>query len=363
MISERSIVMNKKMITTLLASVCLLGPASTIMQPMPQTVQAATKGRVQVKGNKKVRLYTAKGKKTKYYAYVGKKYAYSTKKRIKIGKKKYLAYKLNANSYWLLAKNAKLVKKTSAFSTTYAQANIKMPEGYTREALLEAYKGNPSASFIKASMEGMEVNNFSRVVSGETKADNEIVTPSELTASQQKELAEFSLRVINSAREQLGLSPWIYSTGTQKLADDIAQEYQNNGRSIKDNGHYVAGIVRACQKHGLNLDDNYVEDMAGFSINKKTMPMGEMKRNVYFGLKQMIFGFAGANETQRNNKNLYREWEHAGDLFNTQGSRHDGDHNYYGFSISKTGNVYSMHYISVPNFVVASPEYNRAFRP
>ena len=363
MISERSIVMNKKMITTLLASVCLLGPAGTIMQTMPQTVQAATKGRVQVKGKKKIRLYTAKGKKTKYYAYVGKKYAYSTKKRIKIGKKKYLAYKLSANSYWLLAKDAKLVKKTSTSSSTYAQANIKMPQGYTREALLEAYKGKPSANFIKACMEGMEINDFSRVISGETKADEKIINPDRLTASEQKELAEFSLRVINNAREQLGLRPWVYSTGTQRLTDDIAKEYQDNGRSIKDNGHYVAGIVRVCQKHGLNLDDNYVEDMAGFSINKKTMPMGEMKRDVYFGLKQMIFGFAGANETQRNNKSLYREWEHAGDLFNTQGSRHDGDYNYYGFSLSKTGNVYSMHYISVPSFVVESEEYNTGFRP
>ena len=125
----------------------------------------------------------------------------------------------------------------------------------------------------------------------------------------------------------------------------------------------MEGIVKACQKHGLELDDNYVEDMAGFTINKTTMPMGEMKRNVYFGLKQMIFGFAGSGEDERKNKSLYREWEHAGDLFNTQGSSHDGDHNYYGFSISKTGKIYSMHFISVPTFIVGSEKYNTNFRP
>lgn len=103
--------------------------------------------------------------------------------------------------------------------------------------------------------------------------------------------------------------------------------------------------------------------MAGFTINKTTMPMGEMKRNVYFGLKQMIFGFAGSGEDERKNKSLYREWEHAGDLFNTQGSSHDGDHNYYGFSISKTGKIYSMHFISVPTFIVESEKYNTNFRP
>lgn len=184
-----------------------------------------------------------------------------------------------------------------------------------------------------------------------------------MTASDQKELTEFALKIINSAREQLGLHPWIYSSGTQQLANDIAKEYQDNGRSISDGDHYISGIVRACKKNGLDLDDNYVEDMAGFSIKKTTMPMGEMKKDIYFGLKQMIFGFTGSGESTRNNKSLYREWEHAGDLFNTQDSVHDGDYNYYGFSISKTGNTYSMHFISVPNFVVESSKYNVGFKP
>ncbi len=155
--------------------------------------------------------------------------------------------------------------------------------------------------------------------------------------------------------------PYALTDGTRFHLATVATAV--GGRSIKDNGHYVAGIVRACKKNGLNLDDNYVEDMAGFTINKKTMPMGEMKRDIYFGLKQMIFGFAGAGEAQRGDRNLYREWEHAGDIFNTQGSRHDGDYNYYGFSISRTGNIYSMHFISVPSFIVDSKEFNNSFRP
>lgn len=353
--------MNKKTITTLLVSVCLMGSAAALTETMPQTVQAAAKGKVQIKGKKKVRLYTSKGKKSKYYAYAKKKYSFTSKKYLKIGKKKHLAYKIGNNSRWLLAKNAKVVKAKPKAS--YSQAEIKLPSGYTRKALLEAYKGKPSAKFVAASIKGMEENNFSRAILGESSNDNKMIDPDHLSASDQKDLAEFSLRLINGAREQLGLKPWIYSSGTQKLADDIAKEYQDNGRSIKDRDHYVAGIVRACKKNGLELDDNYVEDMAGFSINKKKMPMAEMKRNVYFGLKQMIFGFTGAGENERTDKSLYREWEHAGDLFNTQGSRHDGDHNYYGFSISRTGNVYSMHYISVPTFIVKSSEYNKDFRP
>lgn len=356
--------MSKKIMMALLASVCLLTSATAVTEYATlQTVQAATKGKVQVKGSKKVRLCTSKGKKTNYYVYAGRKYSYSQKGYIRIGKKKYSAYKLNANSYWILAKNVKTVKNTAPATNLYAQAAIRMPSGYTLSALLDAYKGSPSPEFVKASMEGMEINNFSRIVAGESKDDDKMIDPDHLSANDKKELAEFSLRVINSAREQLGLRPWVYSEGTQKLADDVAKEYQDHGHSIKDNGHYVAGIVRACKKNGLNLDDNYVEDLAGFTINKKTMPMGEMKRDIYFGLKQMIFGFAGAGEAQRGDRNLYREWEHAGDVFNTQGSRYDGDYNYYGFSISRIGNIYSMHFISVPSFIVDSKEFNNSFRP
>lgn len=77
----------------------------------------------------------------------------------------------------------------------------------------------------------------------------------------------------------------------------------------------------------------------------------------------MIFGYVGSSESGRCKKSNYREWNHAGDIFNTQGSTHDGDYNYFGFSISKTGNVYSMHLISVPTYAVNNPTYNKSFKP
>lgn len=322
-----------------------------------QIVQAASRKYLKVKGNKKVRLYKSNGKKSKYYASAKKKYAYTSKKYLKISGKKHLAYKIGDNSHYILAKNATLVK-----NATYKTAKITLPKGYTRAALLKAYKGKPSASFIKASMKGMNDNNFSRIKAAENKKDNKTkLNPANLTENQREELAKFSLKLINDARKDLNLKPWVYSSGVEKLAQDIATEYTDNHRGIQNGDHYVAGIVKACKKNGLNLNDNYVEDMAGFVHAKGKMTMTEMKKNIYFGIKQMIFGYTGANELDRKNKAYYKEWEHAGDLFNTQGSKHDGDYNYYGFSISKVGNVYSMHYISVPNFVVNSNTYNSNF--
>ncbi|MEB3363464.1 hypothetical protein SDC49_06120 [Lactobacillus sp. R2/2] len=66
----------------------------------------------------------------------------------------------------------------------------------------------------------------------------------------------------------------------------------------------------------------------------------------------MIFGYVGSGEEESADRNYYQEWEHAGDLFNTQGSLHDGDYNYYGFSISHNNNICSLHFISVPTYIV-----------
>lgn len=353
--------MRKKITIAIIGILMGVGAGSlmTGQNSAPRVVQASTKKYLKVKGNKKVRLYKANGKKSKYYAKAKKKYAYTSKKYLKVSKKKRLAYKIGDNSHYILAKNVKLVKTSSA----YKKATIKLPKGYTRAALLKAYKGKPSNSFIKASMKGMNSNSFSRTKAAESKKDNQTkINPAKLTSSQRKELAKFSLRLINSARKDLGLKPWVYSSGVETLAQNIATEYNKNNRGIQDGDHYVAGIVRACKKNGLNLNDNYVEDMAGFAYTGDKMTMTQMKKNVYFGLKQMIFGYTGSTELDRKNKNYYREWEHAGDLFNTQGSKHDGDYNYYGFSVSKAGNVYSMHYVSVPSFIINSKKYNSNFK-
>lgn len=242
------------------------------------------------------------------------------------------------------------------------QSKIVLPKGYTRSALLKAYQGKPSSRFIKASMQGMNSNNFSRTSASESAKDNKTkIKFDKLTASQRKALAKYSLKLINGARKQLGLKPWVYSSGAEKLAADIAKEYSSHGKSIKTN-HYTAGIVRACKKNGLNFDDNYVEDMAGFSAKSNVMTMTQAKKNIYFGIKQMIFGYAGSGESGRFNRNNYREWEHAGDLFNTQGGNHDGDYNYFGFSVSRVGKTYTMHFISVPSFAINDSRYNTGFK-
>lgn len=347
-----------KFATAIINIIFLLTIPSFISEP-EQVTAATIKGYVRVKKQKKVRLYKLNGKHSNFYAQSKYRYPYSSKK--KIGNKKRLAYKIGNNSHWILAKDVKIVTKRAR--TIYMRAAIKLPKNYTKKELLLAYQGKPSKEFINASMQGMKDNDFSRIKVSEKKADDVTqVDLNLLTPQQIDELTSFSLRLINDARRDLNLSPWLVSLGTSKLATDIAAEYNENSKTIKDS-HYVAGIVRACKNNGLNLDDNFVEDMAGFYNQSATMSMTELKKCIYFGIKQMIFGYVGSGEEGRSDRRYYQEWEHAGDLFNTQGSLHDGDYNYFGFSISHTDNICSLHFISVPTYIVKSKKYNNGFAP
>lgn len=348
-----------KLISFLLASLALATGLSVSEQSnRPTIVQAASRASkkyVAVRGRHRVRLYTARGKKTKAFAQAGKKYRYWTIKKLRVGRKKVTAYQLSKNRF-LLAKQAARV--ISAPKRTYRQARLTLPAGYTRPALLKAYEGHPSTAFIKACRQGMRANQFKYA---EKASDNIKLDPANLTAGQRQEITSFSLRLINQVRGQLNLPAWQYASGVQKLATDIAQEYTTHQRGIQNGAHYVAGIVRACQQNGLNFNDNYVEDMAGFAYPRTRMTMTELKNSVYFGLKQFIFGYAGSSEKGSGQLSNYKEWEHAGDIFNTQGSKHDGTFDYYGFSISRVNGVVSLHYIGLPSFAVNDSKYNKNF--
>lgn len=352
--------MKKSKFAIAIINVILLVTLPILTLDKPQQVDAAiVRGYVKTRAKKKIQLYQLSGKRSKYYAVPKRKYSYTAKK--KIGKKKRTAYKIGNNSHWILAKDVKVVKK--AKTSTYVTAHIELPEGYTKQGLLKAYRGTPSDAFVKASMQGMKINDFSRIKAGENETDDQVqVDLSHPTPEQIDALTVFALRIINEARSGLDLMPWQDSSGTRKLAEDIAAEYTKNGKTIRDS-HYVPGIIRACKDNGLNFDDNYVEDMAGFYNQSQLMSMTELKKSVYFGIKQMIFGYVGSGENGRNDRNAYQEWAHAGDLFNTQGSLHDGDYNYFGFSISHTESICSLHFISVPTYIVKDPKYNIGFKP
>ncbi|MBP2058021.1 SEC10/PgrA surface exclusion-like protein [Lactobacillus colini] len=339
--------MNKKIFISALGTLALSGCFYS------STTQAASKTLTVIK---KAPLYYANGKKTGKYLSVNKRVHYSLGKKIKIGEHNYDAYYIPSKKAWILKKYISLNKAKS--KKVYQKASLALPNGYTRSELLTAFKGHPSAKFKKACIDGMNKNNFSRLanVSESKKDDKTKLKLDKLTNTQKRELANYTVKLINQVRSQLNLPAWQYSSSAQTLANDIANQYKLANWSIADQrGHYITGITKACKKNGFFgplIEDNYVENMAGFLSNTNTITMTKLKKNIYFSLKQMIFGYAGSGEQGRSDTSKYVEWQHAASIFNTQGSKHDGSWDYFGFSISKKGKAYSLHFVCVPSFAV-----------
>lgn len=85
-------------------------------------------------------------------------------------------------------------------NSTVQAASITLPAGYTKSAIIKWNQtGKASKALIDASKKGMKENTNS-----DAGSDNTLVNVTKLTASQQKELSQYTLSLINSARHQLG---------------------------------------------------------------------------------------------------------------------------------------------------------------
>lgn len=240
-------------------------------------------------------------------------------------------------------------QKVEASATTY----IKMPKGYTRARVIKANNGNLSSAdhkaLVKASMAGMKDNQFS---DDDTSDNNKIVTVTDLSKDEQVELSHYAMDLINSARSQMGKRNWTYRAGALHFANKVAVNYDKDGASCWDADHDVHGIERAAKTCGLNSTVGQVyEDEAGLPIssewNGNKRSMRALKQQVYFNVKQMLFGGYAGNDM--NNASAYTEWEHAGDLLGLRSAHnYDAKTKYFGMSFSSLdGKHISVHMMGV----------------
>lgn len=223
----------------------------------------------------------------------------------------------------------------SEATSTVEAASITLPSGYTKSAIIKwNATGKASKALVKASIKGMKNNTDSGAGS-----DNTLVNVTKLTHSQKVELSKYTLSLINSARNQLGKRSWTYHKGALRFADRVANQYYLHDRSCWDDDHYVAGIKRAAKASGLNSTIGQVhEDEAGLPISStyhtNLRTMSALKNQIYFNVKQMLFGgFYGA-DNQINDPSRYTEWEHAGDLLGCRTKSYDAKTKYFGISFS-----------------------------
>ena len=177
-----------------------------------------------------------------------------------------------------------------------------------------------------------------------------------ITSAEKIELSNFMIDIVNSVRIQLGLSRWYYDTTVQKLADDIAKYYNEDGQSILSLDHDMHAISKAAREYKIEFylqnsgEYNMLEDEGGFypTDDHGMATMGEVKKQIYWNLKQMFFG----GTTSENGP--FVEMFHAYDLISSDDRAVYGTPNKDGsvpvaLSISylPSDNIASTHYIAV----------------
>ena len=237
----------------------------------------------------------------------------------------------------------------SVNTTVTHAAPLILPHGYTAKRITRAtYKLTPSLAktLAKVSRNGMIHNNYT----ASSYDNSRIVNVNKLTASEKSELAHFSLNTINNARHQLKRKSWHYSKAAMHFADRVARNYYKDGTSCWDGDHDVKAILKSAKASGLNYRLGQIyEDEAGLPIttqyHDQYRSMGALKEQLYFNIKQMLFGgYAGNNV---NDLSRYVEYYHAGSLL---GCGYDPNTKYFGqsFSLEKGNSSHiSVHMLSV----------------
>lgn len=243
-------------------------------------------------------------------------------------------------------------QEVHAATTTIDLSGAKA-KGYTKANVLKANTGKLSrsakAKLVRGSMAGMKDNDH---FTDNDSSDNRVVTVTNLSQSDKEEISRYALAVINSARSQMGKRSWTYSRSAVRFADIVAKNYNRDNMSVWDSNHDVAGIKRAAKTCGLNHKAGQVyEDEAGLPIsdqwNGNKRSMKALKEQVYFNIKQMLFGgFSGNNV---NDASAYFEWEHAGDLLGLRSAKgYDASTKQFGVSFSSLdGRHISVHMLGV----------------
>lgn len=193
-----------------------------------------------------------------------------------------------------------------------------------------------------------------------------------ITTDEYQEINEYAMRLINSVRSQTGRPNFVLNKDVMKMAQVIADKYNEDGRSNLDGkGHDYKAVNDAARQFSLDDDsDNSnqcYEDLSGWPTNvtsfinhdktnldannwcgwyvnsdpkiTHTISMDYIKQNIYSDLVTMFF----------NN----HEWGHAESLLSIGDMNLDNDTKHYAFGMSisvlpNTNNV-STHYLIVPD--------------
>lgn len=187
-------------------------------------------------------------------------------------------------------------------------------------------------------------NNFTFVTN---PGDEQTVDVDNLTDAQLTDLSHYTASMINQVRNQArkaGVPVKVGNTfvtkGAVQFAKDVAQNYRKDNWNAFEKSHDVNAIDNAARDNGLKANGGYENAGVGqlSSYRTHTFTMTELKKHVYDAIEHMI-----SKDSQSN-------WKHTESLVGTGVS---GE--YLGVSISRVGDVVTVHVLQVPKSRIQNP--------
>lgn len=189
-------------------------------------------------------------------------------------------------------------------------------------------------------------NNFTFVTN---PGDEQTVDVDNLTDDQLTDLSNYASSLINQVRDQarkagvnLTVGNTFVTKGAVQFAKDVAQNYRKDNWNAFEKSHDVAAINKVALANGLQAVEKNAYEDAGVgqlsSYKTHTFTMAELKKHVYDAIEHMI------------SKDSKSNWKHTESLVGTGLS---GE--YLGVSISRVGDVVTVHVLQVPKSRIQNP--------
>ncbi|MDO7804829.1 SEC10/PgrA surface exclusion domain-containing protein [Lactiplantibacillus pentosus] len=140
------------------------------------------------------------------------------------------------------------------------------------------------------------------------KNDNSDKITGDLTNSQQKELADYAVTLINSWRKSQGLNPVIWTQQSQDAAVEIAKIRNNNGvdtNHTTTNNTVLGQANSIANKYGLSRNS---ENLAFYGFDG-TLTMNKLKIQLLNSISGLIYQDGASNWGHRDN---LRKWDLMG---------------------------------------------------
>ena len=196
-----------------------------------------------------------------------------------------------------------------AHASAYYNQTVNIPNGYNLSTVRGINNQTSAYQFQNnTAAAGISMNNYT----SDPTAAQERVDVNNLTASQASQMNDFALNLVNQVRSQFGEAGFTSSNSTLSTVEGMANQYQNKGESLLNNGWHDQSILNGASENIsafalyddniANLGYEHFANVRGSELaNFNRIPlivvnnMDDLQAMVYYGVMGMLFNDASDN--------------------------------------------------------------------